>query len=48
MLLYAAEQRRRARARADLIEAVAMGYGGCQSRDGARAMQRLIDALRRD
>lgn len=48
MLIFAAAERRRAHAKADLIEAVAFGYGGCQGKDGHRAMERMIDTLRRD
>lgn len=48
MLLHRAELRRRARAKADLAEAVAFGYGGCKSDKGVDALQRLLDALRRD
>lgn len=47
MMGYRAELRRQARAKADLIEAVATGYGGCKSKDGVQAMERVIDALRR-
>jgi hypothetical protein len=46
MLLYHAELRRTRRAKADLTEAVAFGYGGCQSKQGADAMDRLLHALR--
>lgn len=48
MLLYGAELRRRARAKADVIEAVSAGYAGCKSKEGSRATQKLIAALRRD
>lgn len=47
MLLDAAEQRRQRRFKADLIEAVASGYGGCRGKKGPRAMQQMLDLLRR-
>lgn len=34
------------RRRADLVEAIAQGYGGVQSKDAVRQMQAFIDALR--
>lgn len=46
MLLYAASLRRTQRARADLMEAVAFGYSGCKSKEGAQAMDRMLHALR--
>lgn len=49
MLMYHAEQRAQARAKADVIEAVAFGYGGARGgKDGAatRAMQRMVELLR--
>lgn len=48
MLLYRAELRRERRNQARLIESVAMGYGGCQSKDGHRAMERAMAALRKE
>jgi len=47
MLLDAAEQRRQRRFKADLIEAVASGYGGCRGKKGPHAMQRFINWLRK-
>jgi len=32
---------------ANLIEAVANGYGGCQSKDGLKKMEALVEALRK-
>lgn len=46
MLLYGAELRRAQRAKADLIEAVASGYAGCRTKEGATAMDRMLHALR--
>lgn len=46
MLLYGASVRRTTRNRADLIEAIAFGYAGCQSQEGAQAMDRMLHALR--
>lgn len=48
MRIYRAQLRHEARWKADVIEAVAFGYGGVRSKDGPRAMQQMIDALRRD
>jgi hypothetical protein len=48
MLLYAAEQRRLRRAKADAMEAVAAGYGGCKSKEGSDAMTRMLAALRHE
>lgn len=47
MLLYGAEVRRTERAKADLIEAVAIGYAGCRSEEGNQAMDRMLHALRK-
>lgn len=48
MLLYHAELRRRAHAKADMAEAVAFGYGGCKSDEGVKALDRYLGALRKD
>ena len=48
MLLYHAELRRRAHAKANLAEAVAFGYGGCKSDEGVKALDRYLDSLRQD
>lgn len=48
MLHHAATRRRLARAKADLIDAVAFGYAGCKSKEGANATERLCAALRHD
>lgn len=48
MLLYHAELRRRAHAKANLAEAVAFGYGGCKSDEGVKALDRYLGALRKD
>jgi len=47
MLLHDAEQRRRRRFKADLIEAVATGYAGCKSKESGSAAERLVEALRK-
>ncbi len=39
--------RRRELQQADLIEAVANGYGGCQSKDGLKQMQAMVEAMRK-
>jgi len=38
---------RQARNRADLIEGMSLAYGGSRSKDGVRAMQDFIRALRK-
>lgn len=45
MLLYRADQRRHARGLADLIGAVACGYGGVKTEKGSKAMQRVMAKL---
>ncbi|HET7300227.1 MAG TPA: hypothetical protein VFJ01_06190 [Oleiagrimonas sp.] len=44
--MYQAERRRERHAQADLIQAVAVGYGGCKSKEGGRAMEKVVKALR--
>lgn len=47
MLMYRAEQRRERHAQADLIQAIAIGYGGCKGDKGPRAMKEALAALRK-
>jgi hypothetical protein len=47
MLMHRAERRRDRHAQADLIEAIAIGYGGCKGKEGPRAMERMLQALRK-
>lgn len=46
MLFAGAAMRRDRRQQADLIQAVAIAYGGCKSSKGSKAMQQCIQALR--
>lgn len=46
MLLYHAALRRGERFKADLVDAVASGYAGCQSKEAAQAMERMVHGLR--
>lgn len=47
MLFAGAAMRRECRRQADLIQAVAIGYGGCKSKQGAKAMQSAMQSLRK-
>jgi len=49
MLIRRAQLRHEARVKADMVEAVAWGYGGARggkNGKGTRAMQQLLEALR--
>lgn len=45
MLLYDRALARERHASAEMIHAVAMGYSGCKSKDGAKALNRAIEEL---
>jgi len=47
MLLHHAEQRRQRRFKADVSEAVGVGYAGCKSVKGGKAAERLIELWRK-
>lgn len=46
MAFARAARRDERRRKAELIEAVALAYGGCKSKEGAQSTARLIDSLR--
>lgn len=48
MLHYRCAQAEARGFKADLIEAIASGYGGCRSKDGARSLRNILDLLRED